>query len=86
MKVLEKLKPYLKLQTLYYYFFKKYADYYPELSKTSSEIQFTKAISQAINLVIDKFGEIKDSSSSELSVIRRQLKGIHGRINKSFMS
>jgi DNA mismatch repair protein MutS2 len=36
--------------------------------------------------VIDKFGEIKDSSSSELSVIRRQLKGIHGRINKSFMS
>lgn len=67
-------------------FFKKYADYYPELSKTSSEIQFTKAISQAINLVIDKFGEIKDSSSSELSVIRRQLKGIHGRINKSFMS
>ena len=67
-------------------FFKKYTDYYPELSKTSSEIEFTKAISQAINLVIDKFGEIKDSSSSELSVIRRQLKGIHGRINKSFMS
>ena len=67
-------------------YFKKYKEYFPTLNETSSEIELTKAILQAINAVIDKFGEIKDSASSELGIIRRQLKGLQGKINQSFMS
>jgi DNA mismatch repair protein MutS2 len=67
-------------------YFKKYKEYFPTLNETSSEIELTKAILQAINAIIDKFGEIKDSASSELGIIRRQLKGLQGKINQSFMS
>ena len=67
-------------------YFKKYKEYFPTLNETSSEIELTKVILQAINAVIDKFGEIKDSASSELGIIRRQLKGLQGKINQSFMS
>ncbi len=67
-------------------FFKKYNEYFPTLNKTSSEIEFTKVITEAINVVIDKFGEIKDNASPDLGIIRRQLKGLQGKINQSFMS
>jgi len=67
-------------------FFKKFKEYYPTLFLTSTEIEYTKAITDAINKVINRFGEIKDDASEELSRIRRQLKGIQGKINQSFVS
>jgi len=68
------------------YFLEKYKEYYPSLHIASSKIEFTKAIPNAVNAVIDRFGEVKDSASGQLGVIRRQLKGIQGRINQSFVT
>ncbi|MFD0962418.1 endonuclease MutS2 [Pseudofulvibacter geojedonensis] len=67
-------------------FFKKFKEYYPVLFETSDQILNTKAISEAINKVINRFGEIKDDASEQLGIIRRQLKGIQGKINQSFVS
>ena len=67
-------------------FFDNFSEYYPTLHKSASEVSFTKKIPDTINTVINRFGEIKDDASMELGIIRRQLKGIQGRINQSFMS
>ncbi len=67
-------------------FFKKFKDYYTSLNSIASQIEFTKTIPSTIDNVINKFGEIKDDASLELSSIRRQLKGLNGRINASFLS
>lgn len=67
-------------------FFKKFKEYYPTLFSASEQIVYTKAISEAINKVINRFGEIKDDASEQLAIIRRQLKGIQGKINQSFVS
>jgi len=64
----------------------KFKEYYPNLYTTSSKIEYTKAIPNAINAVIDRFGEVKDSASGQLGIIRRQLKGLQGRINQSFVA
>ena len=67
-------------------FFKKFKEYYPNLHATSEELDYTKVITEAINKVINRFGEVKDDASEELLRIRRQLKGIQGKINQSFVS
>lgn len=81
-----KIKTISKASNLLLVYFKKFKEYYPTLNDTSSEIEYTKVITQAINAIIDKFGDVKDSASAELGIIRRQLKGLQGRINQSFMS
>ena len=81
-----KIKTISEASNLLLVYFKKFKEYYPTLHDTSSEIEYTKAITQAINAIIDKFGDVKDSASGELGIIRRQLKGLQGRINQSFMS
>jgi len=68
------------------YFLEKYKEYSPNLYTASSKIEFTKAIPNAVNAVIDRFGEVKDSASGQLGIIRRQLNGLQGRINQSFVS
>jgi DNA mismatch repair protein MutS2 len=67
-------------------FFENFSEYYPTHYTESSKIIYTKIIPDTINAVINRFGEIKDDASSELGIIRRQLKGIQGRINQSFVS
>lgn len=67
-------------------FFENFSEYYPTLYKSSSQISYTKIIPDTINAVINRFGEIKDDASMELGIIRRQLKGIQGRINQSFVA
>jgi len=81
-----KIKTISEASNLLLVYFKKFKEYYPTLYNTSSEIEYTKAITQAINAIIDTFGDVKDSASGELGIIRRQLKGLQGRINQSFMS
>ena len=68
------------------YFLEKFKEYYPNLYISSSKIEYTKAIPKAINAIINRFGEVKDSASGQLAIIRRQLKGLQGRINQSFVS
>jgi len=65
-------------------YFKKFADYYPYLNKKASEIQITKEISSLIDVVVDKYGEIKDNASPDLLNIRRDMNVVRGKVNQSF--
>jgi DNA mismatch repair protein MutS2 len=65
-------------------YFKKFDDYYPYLNRKSSEIQITKEISSLIDVVVDKYGEIKDNASPQLQEIRREMNSVRGKVNQSF--
>ena len=65
-------------------YFKKFEDYYPYLNTKASEIQITKEISSLIDIVVDKYGEIKDNASPDLLNIRREMNSVRGKVNQSF--
>ena len=65
-------------------FFKKFDEFYIYLNDFSEAISFTPEISEAINQKIDKYGEIRDDASPQLSAIRKKLSGLKGKINSSF--
>ncbi|WP_067034143.1 endonuclease MutS2 [Allomuricauda sp. CP2A] len=65
-------------------FLKKFKEYYPLLFKKSTELEANTEIPEAIDQVIDKFGEIKDSASEDLKHIRSQINEVRGKINQSF--
>jgi DNA mismatch repair protein MutS2 len=65
-------------------YFKKFDDYYPYLNRKASEIQITKEISSLIDVVVDKYGEIKDNASPQLQEIRREMNLVRGKVNQSF--
>ncbi len=67
-------------------FFKKFKDYYPLLYTYSEGFAENSEIPLSINSVIDKFGEIKDNASTLLLDLRRQINGVKGKINQSFLS
>ncbi|NAS30627.1 DNA mismatch repair protein MutS [Flavobacteriaceae bacterium R38] len=67
-------------------FYKKFKEYYSELHKVASGVEFTKEIIEKINSVIDRFGEIKDEASDELYSIRKSINAVKGKINQSFLS
>jgi DNA mismatch repair protein MutS2 len=65
-------------------FLKKFEDYYPKLYLKSSSIQITKDIVNTIDIVVDKYGEIKDNASPDLLNIRRDMSVVRGKVNQSF--
>ena len=65
-------------------FLKKFNDYYPKLSEKSSAVEYTKFITQKIDEIVDKYGEIKDNASPALVEIRRNMNMVRGKINQSF--
>lgn len=65
-------------------YFKKFHDYYPNLYSRSMEVEITKDIVNAIDNVVDKYGEIKDNASPELLNIRRDMNLVRGKVNQSF--
>ena len=65
-------------------YFKKFDEYYPTLNKKASAIELTKDIVHLIDLVVDKYGEIKDSASPDLLHIRREMNTVRGKVNQSF--
>lgn len=65
-------------------FFKKFKEYYPLLFEKIDALELQPDILGAIDEVIDKFGEIKDSASTELRHIRTQINEVRGKINQSF--
>ena len=68
----------------YLKFLKKFNDYYPQLYKKSSEIEFTPFVAKAIEEIVNKYGEIKDDASPDLVNIRRNINVVRGKINQSF--
>ena len=65
-------------------FFRKYKEFYKGLHEFSSEVIYNKEISVAINAVIDRYGEVKNTASQELNAIRKRLNVVKGQINASF--
>ncbi len=65
-------------------FLRKFDDYYPKLNEKATSVELTKFIIQKIDEVLDKYGEIKDSSSPALVEIRRNMAVVRGKINQSF--
>lgn len=65
-------------------FFGKFKEYYPNLYKTTSEVEYNTEIIDNIGKVIDKFGEIKDEASPLLQSVRRSMNSVKGQINSSF--
>lgn len=67
-------------------FFNKFEELYPALHETTSKVELTPAIIERTNLVIDRFGEIKDDASPLLQELRRKINQVKGQINASFGS
>ena len=67
-------------------FFKKFHDYYPLLNNRSKQMEKTMAISNQINIVIDKYGDIRNNASDTLYAIRKSIQSVRTKINSSFNS
>ncbi len=73
-----------KTVVLHQKFFKKFKEYYPLLYKRTEALENNTEISASVDDVIDKFGEIRDSASEGLRLIRMQINEVRGKINQSF--
>ena len=67
-------------------YFEKYSEVYPALSETVSHIEFDLSLTNKINGIIDRFGEMKDDASPLLQNLRRSINSVKGKINSSFNS
>jgi DNA mismatch repair protein MutS2 len=65
-------------------FFKKVQLVFPTLFYRTASVPHNDYIPQAVDAVIDKFGEIKDDASVDLKNIRRNISEIRGQLNGSF--
>lgn len=65
-------------------YLKKFIEYFPLLEQWISQKPYRKEIPEYIDAVIDRHGEIKDTASAELAIIRRQIRGLQGKVNQSF--
>ena len=65
-------------------FFKKVQLVFPTLFYRTAAVPYNDYIPQAVDAVIDKFGEIKDDASLDLKHIRRNIAEIRGQLNGSF--
>ncbi len=66
------------------HYFKKFDDYYPNLNDKSSQVELTKDIIHLVDVVVDKYGEIKNNASPDLLNIRREMNTVRGKVNQSF--
>ena len=67
-------------------FFKKFHEYYPLLHGHSSQIETNTSISDAINSVVDKYGEIRNNASDLLYNLRKSIQSVRTKVNTSFNS
>lgn len=67
-------------------FLKKFNEYYPHLFEFSSSIPVTSELIRQIDVIIDRFGDVKDNASETLFTLRQEINKVRGKINQSFMS
>lgn len=67
-------------------FLKKFHEYYPKLSQYSQHIEVNTSIIEQVDIVVDRFGDIKNDASPELAKIRQEIGKLKGKINNSFSS
>ena len=65
-------------------YLKKFEDYYPNIYVRAQQVELTKDIITMVDVVVDKYGEIKDNASSDLLNIRRDMNLVRGKVNQSF--
>ena len=65
-------------------FFRKFKTYYPTLFDWGKEMAVNKEIKKEVDHVIDRFGEVRNNASEDLSRIRKQINQLKGRIGQSF--
>lgn len=64
--------------------FKKYQEVYQRLFKMAQKVEATDYITEQIQQVFDRYGEIKNDATPELALIRRQLQIVKSKIGSSF--
>ena len=67
-------------------FFRKQQEHYPKLAQYVRDTEYTPDIVNAINTIVDKYGELKDNASPLLSQTRKSMNRVKGQINSSFAS
>ena len=65
-------------------FLKKFKEYYPVLYSIGENIELTKEPKQQVDLVIDRFGEIRNNASEDLYRIRKNIQSVRSKIGQSF--
>ena len=65
-------------------YLKKFKEYYPNLDLFSSNIELTNVIVDSIEKILDRFGDIKNDASPELTKIRKSIVKVKAQINQSF--
>ena len=55
---------------------------YPALKKMSAPVMAFPEVQHRIDLILDRYGEVKDTASEELSVIRKSLKDTEGVVSR----
>ncbi len=66
------------------HFFRKKQELYPQLAIFANEITYTLDLIQNIEAVIDRYGEVKNTASHELTRIRKGITNIQSQLNGSF--
>ena len=67
-------------------FFMKFHEYYPRLQGVASELEANDTIANAINAVVDKYGEIRNDASDTLYTLRKSIQAVRTKVNTSFNS
>ncbi len=65
-------------------FFKKQHLLFPRLFARLESIEKNEYVPQAVDAVLDRFGEVKDDASLDLKNIRREMNSVKGQLNGSF--
>lgn len=65
-------------------FFKKQHLLFPSLHHRLDAIELNEYVPNAVDAVLDRFGEIKDDASPDLKNLRREMNSVKGQLNGSF--
>ncbi len=57
-------------------------DLYPTLRQISASVSYTPEVARAIEAILDRNGEVRDSASPELGEIRRSLRSKEGQVSR----
>ena len=67
-------------------YFRKFQETFPVLHQTVRDTEYTTELTDEINTIVDRFGEIKDDASPVLLQTRRAINEVKAKINSSFAS
>ena len=67
-------------------FLEKFKEYYKNLYNLSQPIDYNASIIEQVDVVVDRFGDIKDNASPALAILRKTITSLRIKINTSFSS